>query len=379
MKTIQDILHTVDSSLRPAEFVRQQSVADVESALHAPRSSLEHFLTLISPAASNFLEPMAQLAMQKTRNHFGNAIFLFTPMYISNYCINTCEYCGYARQFKVKRKQLSIAEIDRESQKIAEQGIRNILVLTGEHPKVTSYEYLCEALNQVKKHFASMAIEVIPLSTEQYAGAVERGVNGLTIYQEVYDRDVYYKMHKGGPKDDYDFRLLAPDRAATAGMQTIQIGALLGLSEFYSEAAKTAAHVLYLQRRFPDVEIGIGLPRIRPFSYEYQTPHIISDKQFVQLLLAYRLCFPTLGITISTREDPQFRDNILPLGVTKMSAGVSTAVGGHSEDPGAAQFEISDERSVSQFIEALQKKGFQPVLHDWNASLLAASSSSCLL
>ncbi|MFP4418018.1 MAG: 2-iminoacetate synthase ThiH [Chitinispirillaceae bacterium] len=331
--------------------------------------TLDDLPTLLAPGAEAWLEPMAQKAALLTRNHFGNVIFLFTPLYISNICENCCPYCSFARQHKIKRKHLSIDEIRRECERIKQTGLRHILVLTGESRKVMPFGKLAEALSVIKGYFSTVSIEVYPLRQEEYAELVSMGVDGLTIYQEVYNEQVYRRLHRGGPKENYPFRLDAPERACRAGMRTVAIGPLLGLYDWRMECLCTAAHMHYLQQTYPEVEFSMSFPRIRPQAGSFEPASPVSEHQLVQIITAFRLLFPHMGITVSTRESGKFRDGVLPLGVTRMSAGVSTAVGTHSDDPSTTQFEIADRRSVDEMKQDLLKRGFQPVLHDWHAML----------
>ncbi|MFW5775638.1 MAG: 2-iminoacetate synthase ThiH, partial [Chitinivibrionales bacterium] len=314
----------------------------------------------------------AQRAAVHTRNHFGNIIFLFTPLYISNICENCCPYCSFARQHRIKRKHLSLDEIRRECERIKETGLRHILVLTGESRKVMPFDKLAEALSVIKEYFSTVSIEVYPLKEHEYAELVSLGIDGLTIYQEVYNEKIYRRLHKGGPKQDYNFRLDAPERACRANMRTVAIGPLLGLHDWRVECLCTAAHMQYLQQSYPQVELSMSFPRIRPLAGSFEPVSPVSERQLVQIITAFRMLFPHMGITVSTRESKKFRDGILPLGVTKMSAGVSTAVGTHSDDPSTTQFEIADGRSVDEMRHDLLQRGYQPVLHDWHAMLSRA-------
>jgi 2-iminoacetate synthase len=329
----------------------------------------QDFLLLLSDAALLHLESMARKAHTVTKGYFGNVIFIFTPLYISNYCDNGCRYCSFASHQAIARKQLSLDEIDLEAKKIHESGIRHILVLTGESRKRATMDYLRKCMGILKKYFSSIAIEIYPLHEAEYRTLIEAGVDGLTIYQETYNEDIYTKLHKGGPKENYRYRVEAAERALKQKMRTVTIGPLLGLYDPVAEAFYTALHLKYLQDRFPEAEISVSLPRIRPLVSDFTPSHPVEEKQFVQLLLAFRLFGKNIGITISTREGRDFRKSILPLGVTKMSAGVSTAVGGHLSAKATGQFEIADTRQVFEIREELLGLGYQPVMHDWNFNL----------
>jgi 2-iminoacetate synthase len=329
------------------------------------------FLALLSDTATPYLEAMAQQACILTRKHFGNVIFMFTPMYISNYCENRCRYCSFAAQHTIERRQLGFEEIEEEAKKIAATGMRHILVLTGEARHKATIEYVLEALTIISRYFSSVGIEIYPLEEEEYGQCIARGVDSLTIYQELYDEQIYHQLHQGGPKDNYQFRLDAPERACRKAIHTVTVGSLLGLHDYRIESFFTLLHARYLQSRYPGTDIAISLPRLRPLVTDFYRSCALTDRQFVQLLCALRLCMPTAGITISTRESASFRNSLLPLGVTKMSAGVSTAVGGNSENPSTTQFEIADTRSLEQMKADLLSLGYQPVLHDWNSALLS--------
>ncbi|MBD3347420.1 MAG: 2-iminoacetate synthase ThiH [Chitinivibrionales bacterium] len=331
------------------------------------------FPALLSDAALEYLEPMAQRAATITRKQFGNVIFLFTPLYISNYCENTCRYCSFACTHNIERRHLSPREIREEAQKIGDTGMRHILLLTGESSKKATLEYITDAVALCRDYFSSIGIEIYPLTEEGYGRCVAEGVDSLTIYQEVYDETIYHELHRGGPKDNYRFRLEAPDRACRQNVHSLTIGALLGLHDFRKEAFALALHLRHIQNTWPATEVSVSLPRIRPLVQDFALPDPVSDKRFVQLLTAFRIAFPSVGITISTRESKEFRNNILPLGVTRMSAGVSTAVGGHSQAPSTTQFEIADSRSLEEMKRDLLRAGFQPVTYDWNSRLLINS------
>lgn len=352
-----------------AGYLSSVDKKNVERVLAKVRLDELDFLALLSDAASGMLEPMAQRAHELTRRHFGNVVQLFTPLYISNYCENACLYCSFARQYRISRRHLSPAEIGAEAERIAATGMRHILLLTGESRVKAPPEYLAESVDVCRRYFSSIGIEVYPLAQDEYAALIEAGVDALTLYQEVYDRTAYTALHAGGPKQDYEWRLHAPERACAARMRAVTIGALLGLADFRSEAFHVALHLRYLQRTFPGVEVAVSLPRIRPLVSTFPIEHEVNDRGFVQLLTAFRIFHPTAGITVSTRESRRFRDAVLPMGVTKMSAGVSTAVGGRASEGSTTQFEIADTRDVARMRADLLRMGYQPVMHDWHHSL----------
>ena len=326
------------------------------------------YLALLSDKAAKYIELMARRAQQLTFQHFGKVVLLYTPMYLANYCVNQCIYCGYNIRNDIKRKKLTPEEVDREAQKISATGLKHILILTGESRQHSPVSYIRECVEVLRKYFTSISIEIYPLEAEEYRELIDAGVDGLTIYQEVYDEEIYKALHLKGPKSNYMYRLDAPERACQASMRAVNIGALLGLDNWVKEAFYTGLHADYLQNKYLDTEIGMSLPRMRPHAGEFQPKCSVSDKNLVQILLAMRLFMPRAGIAISTRERAQLRDNLVGLGVTKMSAGTSTRVGGHSsKDAGEAQFDISDERSVEEMRQMLYKKGYQPVFKDWQA------------
>jgi len=344
--------------------------ARVEAVLQKDKFTPEDLPVLLSEPAGAFLEPMAQKAAALTRKHFGSVICLFTPLYISNYCRNSCPYCSFSNTFSINRRQLTVEELEREARAISDNGMRHILVLTGEAPQVATYAYIEQSLSVIARYFSATGIEMYPLTEEQYGNLIAAGyVDSLTLYQETYNEELYYSIHARGPKKDFAYRLEAIDRACRKNIRSVTIGALLGLDDFRREAYFTALHAQYLQKQYPEVEIALSFPRIRPLVSAFVPRYPVSDKQLVQIITAFRLVFPTAGITLSTRESAQFRDGVMPLGITRVSAGVSTAVGGHTERPSTTQFEIADHRSVEEMKVDLLKNGFQPVMHDWNMKM----------
>ena len=351
--------HTYCDSVKPE---------DVARIFAKKKLTAQDFLALISDAAQPFLEQMATRAQSATRTFFGNAIVLFTPLYAANICENRCLYCSFAQQNKITRKKMTQSEIAAAADRITHTGVRHVLLLTGESRTATPVSYLAMALSTLRKKCAALTIEVYPLLQEEYAECVASGADGLTIYQETYEPATYAHVHAGGPKADYAFRIDAPERGLAAGMRSVTIGPLFGLADWRGEAYATALHIDYLQKKFPEAEIGVSFPRIRPLVAEFNPTHPIDDRRLVQVMLAMRIFAPSLGMTVTTRESAPFRDGITPLCITKMSAGVSTAVGGDDE-ASQGQFEISDTRSLGQMCADLEKMGLQPVLHDWNNRL----------
>lgn len=347
-------------------FLQQVTGEKIEEILKKEELTLEDYLSLLSPEAQNYLEEMAARAHRKNLQHFGKTILLYTPLYISNYCVNECVYCGYNKNSGIPRRKLSLEEIDQEAKIISDKGIQHILLLSGESPVDTSIEYLEEVVKVLKKYFQSIAIEIYPLKEEGYQRLVGKGVDGVTLYQEVYDREIYQRLHPKGPKRNYDFRIHALERAIKAGVASVNLGSLLGLSDFRKEAFYTGVHSNYLLDQYPSVATSVSFPRMQPYVGGYQDITPVSDRDFVQILLAYKNFMPMTGITLSTREDPDLRENLIPLGITKMSAGVSTAVGGHSSDQeNTEQFEISDNRSIEEVKKSIINKGYQPIFQDW--------------
>jgi len=346
-------------------FFDQVTDASIKKVISKNRLTEEDYLTLLSPKAEKYLEDMAQKAHRLTIQHFGRVIFLYTPMYLANYCVNQCVYCGFKVHNNLERKKLTPAEVECEAKIIAGTGLKHILILTGESRLKSPVSYIKECVEILKKHFTSISIEIYPLEENEYAELVSAGVDGITIYQEVYNEEDYAELHPAGPKRNYRFRLEAPERACRAGMRTVNVGALLGLTQWRTEAFFTGLHADYLQKTFPDVEVSISPPRMRPQLGGFSPRVEVSDKNLVQYILAFRLFMPRGGITISTRERAELRNRLVRLGVTKMSAGSCTAVGGRSNPESACQFEISDERSVREIAEMLYAQGYQPIYKDW--------------
>jgi 2-iminoacetate synthase len=348
-------------------FWQSRTDAHVRQCLSQEKLAPLDFLTLLSPAATDHLEAMAQKARGLTLQYFGRTIQLYIPLYISNYCNSECIYCGFNRRHDITRRKLTMEEIDVEARKIAQTGMRHVLVLTGEAPKLTPIDYLVEAVETLKRYFASISIEMFPMETDEYARLQKAGVDGITIYQEVYDRNIYKKVHLAGRKTDYQYRLDAPARGAEAGFRWVNIGALLGLADPLKEAFLTGLHAHYLTHRYLNTEISISMPRINPAEGGYQSDYLLGDRHFVQILTAFRLFLPRAGIPISTRERASFRDHLMQLGATRLSAGSRTDVGGYTgvEQSQCQQFEISDERSVPEMVAAIKNSGLQPVYKDW--------------
>ena len=342
---------------------------DVERAINTEWSGIDHFLSMLSPAASDYLENMAAKAREITLRYFGRTIQLYTPLYLSNYCENRCAYCGFNAANSIERRRLNLEEVEGEARAIALTGLKHILILTGESSQMSPLSYIKECVRILKKYFTSISIEIYALTETEYVELISEGVDGLTIYQEAYDEEIYKKMHPAGPKSNYAFRLDAPERGARAGMRNVNLGVLLGIDDWRREAFWLGLHAQYLQNQFSDVEIGVSLPRVRPHAGSFEAPYKVNDRAMVQIITALRIFSPRLGISISTREEPLFRENLVAIGLTRMSAGSSTYVGGHTagiiNSDDKPQFEISDKRSIEEIMTVLQRKGYQPVLKDW--------------
>ncbi|MDR2744992.1 MAG: 2-iminoacetate synthase ThiH, partial [Desulfovibrio sp.] len=327
----------------------------------------EDFLALLSPAATPYLENMARRAHDLTLQYFGRAVQLFTPLYLSNICTNQCRYCGYSAKNRQRRRHLSLEEACAEAWAIADTGLQHILLLTGDARKRSSPEYIAGIARAVRPRFASVGVEVYSMTEEEYGLLVSAGVDGMTTFQETYTAELYAWLHPVGPKRDYAFRLAAPERAAKAGMRSLGVGALLGLESFEQDAFATGLHAWWLQRVFPGVDVSVSVPRMCPHEGNFAAPHAVDDIHFVQYITALRCFLPRSGITCSTRESPFMRDHIVPLGVTRVSAGVSTSVGGRvtRTDGDCGQFEMSDHRSVEEMRTSLAGIGYQAVVKDW--------------
>jgi 2-iminoacetate synthase len=348
------------------EILGRVTEYEVFQILKKDRLDEQDFMSLLAPSAGHCLEPLAQKSHQLTVQHFGHTMVLFAPIYVSDFCVNSCTYCSFSIENTFQRKKLTLDEVESEGAALAASGIKHIILLTGESPQQAGHGYLKDCIRKLIKHTASITLEVQPMDRHQYAEMVDCGADGLTIYQEVYNEEVYSEIHRKGPKRDYLYRLDAPERACQAGMRSVTVGPLLGLDNWRKEVFFAGMHAYYLQDRYPEADIGVSLPRIRPHIGGWEPLSSITDKEWVQAMLALRLFLPRSGITLSTRESEKFRNHLIKLGVTKMSAASSTAVGGYSnEDAGTPQFETSDERSVEEICSYLRSQGYQPVMVDW--------------
>ena len=342
---------------------------DVMNALDKDVLNPEDFAALLSPAAFPFLEQMAQRAQLETRKHFGNSINMFTPVYIANYCENYCIYCGFNCHNKIRRARLDIHEIEEEFKAIAKTGLQEILILTGESPKMSDVKYIGEACKLARKYFKVIGLEVYPMNSDQYAYLHECGADYVTVFQETYNSDKYETLHLAGHKRIFPYRLNAQERALKGGMRGVAFAALLGLSDFRKDAFATGMHAYLLQKKYPYAEIAFSCPRLRPIiNNDKINPKDVHEPQLLQVICAYRIFMPFASITISTRECERFRDNIIGIAATKISAGVCVGIGGRiegAEEKGDEQFEISDGRNVEQVFQAIVDHGLQPVMSDY--------------
>ncbi len=334
--------------------------------------SLRRLKTLISPAALPYLEQMAQAAVRVTRQRFGNTINLYAPVYVSNFCINRCKYCGFNATHDLPRKRLTVDEAVREGEAVAREGFRDLLLVAGEDPKYVTPEYLCEIAARLRKHFSSISIEIAPQSEESYRIMERGGIEGVTLYQETYDRELYREYHPKGPKSDYVGRIVMQEAAARAGMRRLGIGALLGINDWRYETMALGLHAHVLIKHYWQSKVSVSFPRIRPAPDVMDNfPYYVNDRSLVQMILALRLTFSDIGMSLSTRESGEMRNHVLPMGITHMSAGSKTNPGGYEVDVDATeQFVISDERSVAEVSEYLRTRGFDPVWKDFDPAFL---------
>lgn len=370
-----DDMEAIDSDIMDRVIAEMNSydadiytAEDVKEALAAETCSVDNFKALLSPAALPFLEEIAKKAQKETRKHFGNSVAIFTPLYIANYCENYCVYCGFNCHNKIKRAQLNAEEIEKEMQAIAATGLEEVLILTGESPNKSSVEYIGEACKIAKKYFKLIGLEVYPMDSKDYAYLHECGADFVTVFQETYNSDKYKTLHLGGRKRIFPYRLNAQERAIMGGMRGVGFAALLGLDDFRKDALATGMHAYLLQKKYPHAEIAFSCPRLRPIiNNDKINPKDVHEPQLLQIICAYRIFMPFASITISTRECERFRDNIIQIAATKISAGVNVGIGGHSqeEEKGDEQFEISDGRSVDEIYQMIEDNGMQPVMTDY--------------
>ena len=375
---------------------RAMSFAEILDGLPLKKSPLlQRFESLLAPKSDAALEEMAQHAHTLTLQNFGRTMRLFAPLYLSNECINNCRYCGFSRDNPILRVTLDLEQVRAEARHLAQEGFRQILLVAGEHPKFVSQNYLAECVRALAPDFSSIAIEVGPMETAEYVPVVQAGAEGLVVYQETYNREIYAEMHTSGPKRDFNWRLDCAERGYAAGFRRLGIGALIGLSPWQEEAIALAAHIDYLLKRCWQAQISVSLPRLRPAAGEFQPRYKMSDRELAQLICALRITFPQVGIVLSTRETQSLRDTLVSLGVTMMSAGSHTEPGGYThqgrddlhltvrgrivapefqngaDEIATGQFEISDERSAGEIATVLRARGYEPVWKDWDQVLSA--------
>lgn len=369
-----DVCGKVMTQMKQYEADRY-TAKDVRAALEHETCTIEDFKALISPAAEPFLEQMAERARRETSKHFGNTVYLFTPLYIANYCENYCVYCGFNCYNHINRMKLTMEQIEKEMKVIADSGMEEILILTGESRGQSSVEYIGEACKLARKYFRMVGLEIYPVNTDEYRYLHECGADYVTVFQETYDTDKYETLHLMGHKRVWPYRFDAQERALRGGMRGVAFSALLGLSDFRKDALASALHVYYLQRKYPHAEMSLFCPRLRPIiNNDKINPLDVHEKQLCQIICAYRIFLPFVGITVSSRESASFRDGIVKIAATKVSAGVSTGIGDHdskyngkeNEEPqGDEQFEINDSRSLDKMYQDIAEEGLQPVLNDY--------------
>ncbi len=362
---------------------------------------LRKFSDLISDVQAENIEELARESVAVTRQNFGRTMRMFAPIYLSNECVNNCAYCGFSRDNPILRTTLTVDQVVTEAQHLSREGFRSILLVAGEHPRFVSDGYLQDCIEALRETVPTIAIEVGPMEEPEYREMVQAGCEGLVVYQETYHREKYKELHTAGPKKDFDWRLKCPERGYAAGFRRIGIGALMGLADWQYDAVMLAAHLEYLYKSCWKASFTISLPRMRPAAGGYQPKYMISDAEFVQLICAFRVCFPQVGIVLSTREPALFRNALFPLGITSISAGSHTEPGGYTgagtndlhltvkgrrvdlkegetDDCATGQFDIADERSAAEVAEYLKKTGLDPVWKDWDSSILKPLSVSSL-
>lgn len=353
---------------------------------------VRRFASLLEPVSDGQLEHLAHQSHVLTKKYFGKAMRLFAPLYLSNECINSCKYCGFSRENGIVRVTLKTDEVVAEARHLATEGFRHILLVAGEHPRFIPVDYLVACVERLAPEIPSISLEVAPLEVADYGRLVQAGAEGLIVYQETYDREIYAGLHTAGPKKDYAWRLECAERAYDGGFRRLGIGALFGLAPWHQEALALGQHLEFLLKRCWKAQINVSLPRLRPAAGEFLPRHAMSDRELVQLVCALRVCFPQNGIVLSTREDPALRDALLPLGITMMSAGSHTEPGGYTGQGGQSlhqtvrgkqiavetescateQFAIADHRSPAQVADLLRRRGFDPVWKDWDQAILSA-------
>ena len=373
-KINSDVCRNVLDQMNSFDYSKYTS-QDVKAALEHQNCSIEDFKALLSPAAEPFLEQMARRASIDTSKHFGNTVYLFTPLYIANYCENYCVYCGFNCYNHINRMKLNMEQIEKEMKIIAHSGMEEILILTGESRSKSDVKYIGEACKLARKYFRMVGLEIYPVNTDEYRYLHECGADYVTVFQETYDTEKYEKLHLLGHKRVWPYRFDAQERALMGGMRGVAFSALLGLSDFRKDALATALHAYYIQRKYPSAEISLSCPRLRPIiNNDKINPLDVHERQLCQVLCAYRIFLPFVGITVSSRESAEFRNSIVKISATKISAGVSTGIGDHEskysgkgngDTKGDEQFEIDDNRSLDRMYKDISNEGLQPVLNDY--------------
>jgi len=373
-KIESDVCKNVMEQMNSFDYSKY-TAKDVKAALDHEKCTIDDFKALLSPAAEPFLEQMAQRARLETSKHFGNTVYLFTPLYIANYCENYCVYCGFNCYNHINRMKLSMEQIEKEMKVIADSGMEEILILTGESRAHSDIDYIGEACKLARKYFRMVGLEIYPVNTDEYKYLHECGADYVTVFQETYDTDKYEQLHLLGHKRVWPYRFDAQERALMGGMRGVAFSALLGLSDFRKDALASGLHVYYLQRKYPHAEMSLSCPRLRPIiNNDKINPLDVHEKQLCQIICAYRIFLPFVGITVSSRESAEFRNGIVKIAATKVSAGVSTGIGDHEskyngkktdEVQGDEQFEIDDNRSLDKMYKDISDEGLQPVLNDY--------------
>ena len=375
MTSFSDLFHTYDWA-DTSKSIYAKTYKDVEQALNAGKRTLEDFKALISPAAAPYLEQMAQMSQTITRKRFGNTIQMYVPLYLSNECNNICTYCGFSLDNKVKRKTLSAIEIMQEVAAIKAMGYEHVLLVTGEANQTVHVDYFKKVLELIGPHFSHLSMEVQPLDQEDYEALIPNGLNTVLVYQETYHQDDYKKHHPKGKKSNFEYRLNTPDRLGRAEIHKMGLGVLIGLEDWRTDSFFTALHLTYLEKQYWKSKYSISFPRLRPFSGGLEPKVVMTDRELVQLICAYRLLNEEVELSISTRESNVFRDHIIKLGITSMSAGSKTNPGGYVVEPQSLeQFEISDERSPESIADMIIAQGYEPVWKDWDACLTRMGQS----
>lgn len=347
------------------------SLSEVRSILDKQKLNYTDYLALLSDSASEILEELALKAQELTRKFFGKTILLYAPLYLCNECDSHCVYCGFSQRSNEKKVCLTVDQALSEADVLYAKGFRHILLVSGEKRDKVTIDYLKEIVKRLHKKFDSISIEIFPLEENEYRELFSAGVDGVTIYQEVYDRDIYAKMHPRGPKSDYDYRFQTPERAAKAGFYKINIGTLLGLGEWKQEAAMVGKHADDLKKKFWRSQLAVSFPRIKGSNARFSPPNPVTDRQLVQMICALRIYQPTMGLVLSTREPAELRDSLIPLGITQMSAESKTSPGAYASKLKAEeQFDIADKRSLDEVALSISKKGYEPVFKDWDKSYI---------